>query len=122
MKTKVCSAFLLLAIAVVVHADTLSELIAKGCPSPDREWQAKDYTALKDLLLKPTLSLPHLDSKAGEPIFRRLTNTENLSFHHNRNLPLDVRIPDLMSLMDSTKSIMLLYFRAANAGEKVEKE
>ena len=122
MKAKASSLLLLLALSALVHADTISELVEKGCPSPDREWQAKDYTALKELLVKSTLPLPRLESESGRAVLHRLVNTENLSFHHNRNLPLETRFPDLMNLMDGTKSIMMLYIRAANAGEKVEKE
>jgi hypothetical protein len=122
MKTKACSLLLLLAFSALVHADTVSNLVAQGCPSPDREWQAKDYTAFKELLVKKTLPLPRLESESGRAVLHRLVDTENLSFHHNRNLPLETRFPDLMNLMDGEKSIMMLYFRAANAGEKVEKE
>src|SRR5258705_7669346 len=103
MKTKACSVLLLLAAAAFIHADTVSELVAKGCPSPDREWQAKDYTALKELLDKGTLRLPRLESESGRAVLQRLVDTENLSFHHNRNLPLETRFPDLLNLMDSTK-------------------
>jgi hypothetical protein len=122
MKTKACSLLLLLALTALVHADTIGELVEKGCPSPDREWQAKDYTALKQLLVKRTLALPQLESESGRAVLHRLVNTENLSFHHNRNLPLETRFPDLMNIMDCTKSIMMLYVRAVNSGEKVEKE
>ena len=122
MKAKACFLLLPLLISTLVHAETIDELVARGCPSPAREWQAKDYNALKELLVKGTLPLPRLESESGREILHRLTDTENLSFHHNRNLPLETRFPDLMNLMDGAKSIMMLYVRAANAGEKVEKE
>jgi hypothetical protein len=122
MKAKACFLLVLLGVSMCVHADNVSELIAKGCPSPDREWQGKDYTALKELLVKSTLPLPRLESESGRTVLHRLVNPENLSFHHNRNLPLESRFPDLLTLMDCTKSIMLLYVRAVNSGEKLEKE
>jgi len=122
MKAKTCCLLLFLALSQFVHGDTIGELVEKGCPSPDREWQAKDYAALKDLLVKRTLPLPRLESEAGRAVLRRLINTENLSFHHNRNLPLETRFPDLLNMMDSAKGIMMLYISAVNSGEKVQKE
>lgn len=122
MKAKACFLLLLLLVSAFVHAETVSELVAKGCPSPDREWQAKDYKALKELLSKGTMPLPRLESESGGAVLHRLTDTENLSFHHNRKLPIETRFPDLLNLMDGTKSIMMLYIRAANAPEKVERE
>src|ERR1043165_5541783 len=114
MKIKACFSLFLLAVVAFARADTLNDWVAKGCPSPDREWQAKDYTTLKELLARGTLALPRLESEPGRAILHRLVDTENLSFHHNRNLPLGTRFPDLMNLMDGEKSIMMLYVRAAN--------
>jgi hypothetical protein len=122
MKTKICSLFLVLIVGISAHGDTVTDLIEKGCPSPDRQWQAKDYSAFYELLEKRTLSLPRLNDEAGRAIISRLENVENLSFHHNHNLPLEARISDLLTLMDKSKSILARYLNAANSGEKVEKE
>ena len=105
-----------------LYADTVSYWVAKGCPSPDREWQAKDYTAFHNVLAKGILPLPKLDSEPGRSILRHLVDTQNLSFHRNRNLSIDIRMPDLLDVSQETKKIMLLYFRAAERGEKVEEE
>ena len=121
MKAKVCSGLLLLALVALVRADAVSELVARDCPSPDREWQAKDYQTLQELLVRGTLRLPRLMSEFGRPILHRLVDTEHLSFHRNRNLRLETRFPDMMNLLDSSKGIMIRYVRTANAGEKVER-
>jgi hypothetical protein len=122
MKIKVCSVLLLLAMVALAYGETINELVAKGCPSPDREWQAKDYAALSDLLIKGTMPLPRLDSESGRLVLRRFVDTGNLSFHRNRNLPVEVRVSDLLKLVAGSKKTTMLYFRAASAGQKVERE
>ncbi len=116
--------FVLLVFSVIppARAEAIGEWIAKGCPSPDREWQAKDYRVFNELLARGTLPLPRFDSESGRSILHRLVATQNLSFHRNRTLPPEARIPDLLSLMESARGIMMLYVRAANAGENVERE
>jgi hypothetical protein len=122
MKTVACFVFLLLGVAAFVPADTVNDLVAKGCPSPEREWQAKDYATVKELLANATIPLPRTDSESGKVVLRRLVDAGNFAFHRNRELPLEARVKDFLSLMDSTQGIMMLYYRAANSGEKVEKE
>src|SRR5262249_41866360 len=109
-------------LCMIAHGQTVAELVAKGCPSPDKLWLAKDYTAFHQLLIGGTIPLLRLNSEGAGMIFRRYVDTANLTIHTNRDFPLNQRMDDLMTLQDATKGVMLFYMRAANHGEKVEKE
>jgi hypothetical protein len=72
--------------------------------------------ALGVVAQKNDSQLPRYQSERSRPLFERITSKDNLDFYRNRLLPLNQRLQDAMSHMQSISTIMKLYFECNNKG------
>lgn len=124
MKTKLI--FLLLTVSLVATRQarpddksySVKTYIEKGLPSPDREWNVKDYKtateALKKIATEDKMALPRKGSAASGPFFDRLVNPENLRSIKNARLPLPGRVREGGELIQHLSHLLLMYTSTDN--------
>jgi hypothetical protein len=95
---------------------TLDEYIEAGVPAHDRSWSGDDMTRAANVLVaiaqKNASQLPRYGSQQSGEAFARLTADDNLDLYRNRSLPLEQRLPDALSYMQSSNQISKLYLAA----------
>jgi hypothetical protein len=84
-------------------------LLDAGVPAPGRAWRAADYHRVAEVLKSGRVPLPRLSDPLGRAAFDRLTSAENLSIHHDRSLPLSIRLADLLQSFQSSGDVAQLY-------------
>ncbi len=95
---------------------TLGEYIKAGMPAYDREWSGEDMAraavVLTGIAEKDPGHLPRYESEKSGELFGRLTEP-GLGMYRDRSLPVQSRIVDLLTYMESTNPILKLYYAAA---------
>lgn len=115
--------------AVLVAPDEslpVAAYVEAGAPASDREWTADDYERFSKILPgiagKNPRQLPRFDSARSGPLMKRLVSEENFAVLHDRNLPLDARIGQVVALNQSSAAILAQYVDATNKGESFDRE
>lgn len=94
----------------------LEKYIEAGLPAHDRNWSGGDMTRAATILMAIAQTdmghLPRYRSQLSGAAFERLTANENLDMYRDRRLPLEQRLPDALSFMQSGNQILSLYLAA----------
>lgn len=91
-------------------------------PPLGHEWQGKDYVTTLNLVVSGKIPLPHVTDPESAPIFDRLTDPHNFSFHRDHSVPARIRVNDLMDLQESWNALFKRYVKEAVAGNPVNVE
>jgi hypothetical protein len=87
-----------------------------------REWNGTDYKVIAAAIDAKTIPLPRYSHESGAKILKRMTATENLAFVQDKELPIDNRYQEILTIAPATQSILQAYTAAADRGEKVNAE
>ncbi len=103
----------------LVHSPTKkADYISRGFPSPDRQWNPKDYTAASQALARMVSterqSIPRYKG-VGATLFSRMVSDENFAILKNKSLPLNQRMPLALDFLPAVKSLSLAYMNASTA-------
>jgi hypothetical protein len=97
------------------HSPAPADYMQRGLPAIDRPWSAPDYqAALRIFAALPIEQLPRTSSAQSAAVINRLTDPANLGVLMNRSLPLNVRFPGAMDLVDAANAITKIYLAAAS--------
>lgn len=99
--------------------------IEAGMPSCDRSWSGADMARASAVLT----SLSHVPGqfpryrslRSGE-VFRRFTADDNFDLYRNRSLPIEQRILDCSTYLQSQNEILKLYWTAFNQEAAADSE
>jgi hypothetical protein len=97
---------------------TLDEYVQAGVPAYDRTWSGSDMARAAQVFAGIAQTdaghLPRYQSQRSGEAFARLTADDNLDLYRNRSLPLEQRLADASSYMQSSNQILKLYLAAFN--------
>ncbi len=111
----------LLVWTLVLAGPLSAQQAAPTYPAADRAWSSADYRDLAELI-KSGVPLPALADPAGQAVFERIVNLQNLELSRNKTLPLASRIEEALTLLDRTKSLLVAYITKAQSGSPYERE
>ena len=105
---------------------SVAELIARGAPATDREWNASDLQRVADLLgpiaaNEPT-KLPRFDSQASGRFMARLASDQNFGLIHDHNIGLQQRLAETIALSQAIAKLTGVYIAASNQGAVFDRE
>jgi hypothetical protein len=91
-------------------------------PAVDREWIGSDYLRVADVLSTGKVVLPRFSDKNGKALLLRITSTNNFSMSLDTNIPIQMRMEDLMNLQQGVGDITKSYVVSVNHGENLHEE
>lgn len=104
----------------------LNEYLQAGMPAPDRAWSGEDMKRAAELLTameqEKSGRLPRYESPNSGALLRRLAAEDNLGMYRNLSIPLEQRMPDALTYINSANRILKLYLEAYNRGEATGSE
>jgi hypothetical protein len=108
------------------ESPSVSDLVAKGAPSPDREWSANDYdrfaATLREIAATDSKRLPRFESEASAPLLKRVVTDANVSIGRDEKFPLPMRVGEIIKMTQSLGAIMVIYMEATNQGGGFDRE
>jgi len=97
-----------------------------GMPDPSKVWTLKDYedayNTLDLIKLMNPLSLPKKDSKISSPFFRRMIDTDNLSFIYDESQTLNERAYRIQEYINVQGSLITVYTDLENTSQYYNRE
>lgn len=99
-----------------------SVYLEAGIPVTNRVWSGPDYARVAEVLASEEVDVPRYNEVAGREVLDRLTSLENFALANNRTIAVDLRIQDILMILDGTRAVLNQYFAAATKGEKVNRE
>jgi hypothetical protein len=100
---------ILFIVSCILLSSQAFSAVSPVLPATSREWQGSDYRLAAEIYTTRTYPLPRLSDREGARVLERLTARENLSFHRNKSLPVEVRLNDFAQLIVSANTIAKLY-------------
>ena len=105
---------------------SVTQFIAAGVPSTDREWSADDYqrfiSVIRPISRDHPRGLPRFDSNKSGAIMRRVISEQNFGLLHDRNLPVTTRMAQGAALSQATAALAGIYGDASSKGELFDRE
>jgi len=106
---------LLLAVPLAARAQS-NRFLEAGIPTADREWLGSDYERTVQIFSAGKVALPRFSDPQGTALLRRMTSTENFSFHRNKSLPLRQRMDDFLKMSREVPALLELYLSEPRIG------
>jgi hypothetical protein len=104
------------------HAAVTNEFLEAGIAAPNREWLANDYISAANILASGKVALPRYSNKNGKALLETMTSPANFAIYRKKNLRLDSRMNEFLSLQQASGTLLRLYVEAANKGDDLHKE
>lgn len=81
-----------------------------GIPAASREWTGADYERAIQILEAGKVSLPRFADPQGADLLRRITSTDNFAFYRNKDMPLEARLKDYLTMYQGAANLLRLYY------------
>lgn len=95
---------------------------SSGLPALSRRWHGNDYQELVSNIENKNIEIPAYSDPNGKKILDKTTSPDNLSPEEFENIPLDIRVKNILEIQYALAKLLFIYSSYANEGMNLHSE